>query len=77
VPGMPNRWSGGRASAAWIPLRCERVVEVTCENISGLRFRHPARFLRWRPDKDPADCRIDQLEQPVPAEFGSIFGPHS
>jgi len=77
VPGMPNRWSGGRASAAWIPLRCERVVEVTCENISGLRFRHPARFLRWRPDKDPADCRIDQLDQPVPAEFGSIFGPHS
>ena len=54
VPGAPNRWSGGRASARWIPLRPERVVEVTCENVSNGRFRHPARFLRWRPDREPA-----------------------
>lgn len=74
VPSMPNRWSGGRAAAAWVPLRPERVVEVTCENVSGWRFRHPARFVRWRPDKDPADCSVDQLATPPPEEFEQVFG---
>ncbi len=74
VPGAPNRWSSGRSSAAWIPLRPERVVEVTCENVSGWRFRHPARFLRWRPDKEPSDCSLDQLATPVPSEFDELFG---
>jgi len=74
VPNAPSRWSGGRQSAPWVPLRCERVVEVTCENVTGWRFRHPARFLRWRPDKDPADCTVDQLEQPPPDEFALVFG---
>jgi ATP-dependent DNA ligase len=74
VPGMPNRWSGGRDSADWIPLRCERVVEVTCENVSGGRFRHPARFVRWRPDKSPEDCLIDQLQEAPPHELLEIFG---
>ena len=73
VPGAPNRWSGGRASASWIPLRPERVVEVTCENVSNGRFRHPARFVRWRPDKDPADCSMAQLDSPVPEEFSELF----
>lgn len=74
VPGMPNRWSAGRSSADWIPLRCERVVEVTCENISGGRFRHPARFVRWRPDKAPEDCLLDQLDEAPPHELVEIFG---
>jgi ATP-dependent DNA ligase len=71
---MPNRWSGGRASADWVPLRCERVVEVTCENISGGRFRHPARFVRWRADKVPEECLLDQLEEAPPHEMTAIFG---
>lgn len=74
VPAMPNRWSGGKNAATWVPLRPELVVEVTCENVSGWRFRHPARFVRWRPDKDPADCSMDQLATPVPEEFDEIFG---
>jgi ATP-dependent DNA ligase len=74
VPGAPNRWSGGRASAQWIPLRPERVVEVTCENVSNGRFRHPARFLRWRPDREPGSCSLHQLDTPVPAEFEELFG---
>jgi ATP-dependent DNA ligase len=74
MPGSPNRWSGGRRSANWIPLRPERVVEVTCENVSSHRFRHPARFVRWRPDKDPSTCSIDQLETLTPPEFESLFG---
>lgn len=74
LPGSPNRWSGGRPSANWIPLRPERVVEVTCENVSNHRFRHPARFVRWRPDKDPSGCSIDQLDTLAPCEFESLFG---
>lgn len=73
LPGSPNRWSGGRGSAEWIPLKPERVVEVTCENVSNHRFRHPARFVRWRPDKDPSACLIDQLDTVTPVEFESLF----
>ena len=74
VPGAPNRWSGGRNSAPWVPLRPELVVEVTCENVSNGRFRHPARFVRWRPDRSPQDCTIAQLDSPVPDEFAELFG---
>lgn len=75
LPGSPNRWSDGRRSANWIPLRPERVVEVTCENVSSHRFRQPARFVRWRPDKDPSACSIDQLDTLTPPEFESLFRP--
>ena len=75
MPGAPSRWSGGRSSA-WVPLRCELVVEVTYENLTGARFRHPARFVRWRPDKEPSECRYAQLEHPPPVEYTEIFdGP--
>lgn len=76
MPGAPSRWSGGKASAEWVPLRCELVVEVTYENLTVGRFRHPARFVRWRPDKDPAQCDYSQLEHPPPIEYTEIFdGP--
>lgn len=74
LPSPPNRWSGGRRSADWVPLRPERVVEVTCENVGNHRFRHPARFVRWRPDKDPLQCSIDQLDTVTPPEFDLLFG---
>ena len=73
MPGAPNRWSGGKASAEWVPLRCELVVEVTYENLTSGRFRHPARFVRWRPDKEPRECDYDQLEHPPPVEYTQIF----
>ena len=72
MPGAPSRWSGG-ASSQWVPLRCELVAEVTYENSTSGRFRHPARFVRWRPDKAPADCTYDQVDQPPPLEFTEIF----
>lgn len=72
LPGGVSRWSSGRDSD-WIPLRCEQVAEVTFENVTAGRFRHPARFVRWRPDKAPADCGYDQIDQPPPIEFGEIF----
>ena len=75
MPGAPSRWSGGR-SAEWVALRCELVVEVTYENLTRMRFRHPARFVRWRPDKEPGDCRYSQLDHPPPVEYTEIFDPH-
>jgi len=73
MPGAPSRWSGGRATAEWVPLRCELVVEVTYENLTSGRFRHPARFVRWRPDKEPWQCDYAQLEHPPPVEYTQIF----
>jgi len=60
APGGPSRWSTER-SAAWEPLRPELVVEVGYDHVSAERFRHGTRFLRWRPDKAPRQCRMSQL----------------
>ena len=42
-------------------------------SVEGGRFRHTARFLRWRPDRDPASCTYDQLDVAVPAELHELF----
>jgi ATP-dependent DNA ligase len=73
VPGMQSRWSAGK-DLSWEPLRIERVCEVKYDHLQGDRFRHAAVFLRWRPDKPPADCRYDQLEVVAPAELALLFG---
>jgi ATP-dependent DNA ligase len=62
APGGPSRWSTER-SAEWKPLKPELVVEVRYDHFSGGRFRHGTSFLRWRPDKAPRQCTIDQVEQ--------------
>jgi ATP-dependent DNA ligase len=63
APGGPSRWSNER-SAEWTPLRPELVVEVCYDHFSGGRFRHGTTLLRWRPDKAPAQCTMDQIKQP-------------
>jgi ATP-dependent DNA ligase len=60
APGGPSRWSTER-SAEWEPLKPKLVVEVQYDHVSGGRFRHGTRFLRWRPDKLPVQCTFDQL----------------
>jgi ATP-dependent DNA ligase len=60
APGAPSRWSTER-SAEWEPLAPELVVEVAYDHVTGDRFRHGTRFLRWRPDKTPRQCTMDQL----------------
>jgi len=62
APGGPSRWSTDR-SADWEPLRPELVAEVRYDHVTGDRFRHGTKFLRWRPDKAPAQCLMDQLRQ--------------
>jgi ATP-dependent DNA ligase len=59
-PGGPSRWATER-SAEWIPLRSELVAEVAYDHVSGGRFRHGTRLVRFRPDKSPKQCRMDQL----------------
>lgn len=59
-PGGPSRWSTDR-SAAWQPVRPELVVEVAFDHVSDGRFRHGVRLLRFRPDKAPEQCRMDQI----------------
>lgn len=72
MPGSPSRWSGGKESE-WVPLRCELVAEVTYENVTSGRFRHPARFVRWRVDKRPLECTYEQIDVPPPVEFREVF----
>ena len=62
APGGPSRWNTER-SGAWEPLRLEYVVEVRYDHVTGNRFRHGTSLVRWRPDKAPTQCRMDQLRQ--------------
>ncbi|HEU0035922.1 MAG TPA: ATP-dependent DNA ligase [Kofleriaceae bacterium] len=61
LPGAAGRWDPEEMVADWIPLRPERVVEVTYDHLDAQRFRHPARFVRWRPDREPRSCTFEQL----------------
>ena len=61
-PGGVSRWSRGRGSSEWVPLKGDLVVEVIYDQVTGGRFRHGTTFLRWRPDKRPDQCTRDQLE---------------
>ena len=62
APGGPSRWASER-STEWQPLRPELVAEVRYDHVTGRRFRHGTRLLRWRPDKAPLQCTFDQMEE--------------
>ncbi len=62
APGGPSRWSTERSSQ-WVPLRPKLVVEVCYDHFSGERFRHGTKLMRWRPDKAPRQCGMDQVKQ--------------
>lgn len=73
APGGPSRWSGER-STEWVPLRPELVVEVRYDHVTGDRFRHGTKLLRWRPDKDPGQCTLAQLRaETAPARLVSAL----
>jgi ATP-dependent DNA ligase len=63
-PGGPSRWSTDR-SADWQPLAPKLVAEVSYDHFSGDRFRHGTSFVRWRPDKAPRQCTMEQVKPPV------------
>jgi ATP-dependent DNA ligase len=60
APGGPSRWSTER-SGVWEPLRPELVVEVRFDHVTGHRFRHGTKLVRWRPDKSPFQCDYQQM----------------
>ncbi|WP_246691172.1 MULTISPECIES: ATP-dependent DNA ligase [unclassified Mesorhizobium] len=73
APGGPSRWSTER-SGQWEPVRPELVAEVRFDHVTGDRFRHGTKFLRWRPDKDPRQCTFEQiLGQSVRAGTSASF----
>ena len=61
APGGPSRWST-RRTEEWKPLDPVLVVEVGFDRVTGERIRHGARFVRWRPDKKPRSCTMEQLD---------------
>lgn len=66
APGAPSRWSTER-SAQWKPLLPEIVVEVSFDHVTDLHFRHGTKLIRFRPDKSPRQCTMEQLAQPSAA----------
>ena len=70
--GMNSRWNADK-DLSFTPLRPERVVEVRYDHMEGVRFRHTAQFVRWRPDRTPQSCTYEQLEEPVSYDLGAIL----
>src|SRR6266704_694468 len=66
-----SRWNAGK-DLSFVPLRPDRVVEVRYDHMEGVRFRHVAQFVRWRPDRTPASCTFAQRDQPVSFDLGDI-----
>ncbi|HEX6803318.1 MAG TPA: ATP-dependent DNA ligase [Terriglobales bacterium] len=62
APGGPSRWST-RRSGEWESVEPKLVVEVQFDHFTGGRFRHGTKFLRWRPEKEPRDCTLKQVER--------------
>ena len=71
-PGMVNRWNA-KKNMEFVPLRPEVVVEVAYDQLQGNRFRHTARFRRWRPDRKPRSCTYDQLDRPVAYDLADVL----
>ena len=70
--GAAGRWAPEEMEQDWTPVAPGLVCEVVYGEVDGHRFRHPARFRRWRPDRDPASCRLEQLDAPA-ADLGELL----
>ena len=73
APGAQSRWSSDK-DLSWTPIRAGVVVEVSYDQLEGDRFRHATRFHRWRPEKDPLQCTMGQLERPEGPGFQEVVG---
>ena len=72
---VPGEGWGRLTELGWEPLRPERVAEVRYDPVASPWFRSPARLVRWRDDKAPAECTADQLHTVAPAELRDLLGP--
>jgi ATP-dependent DNA ligase len=73
MPGALSRWNAQK-DLSWEPLRPELVAEVRYEHLAAGRFRHTARLVRFRPDREPVSCTYAQLAEVAPAELAALFG---
>jgi ATP-dependent DNA ligase len=67
-----SRFSANK-DVSFVPLRPERVVEVAFDQLEGMRFRHAVTFLRWRPDRDPESCTLDQVDRAVAYDLADVL----
>ena len=67
-----SRWAAGK-DLSFTPLRPERVVEIRYDHMEGSRLRHTGQFVRWRPDRDPASCTYEQLDEPVTYDLADVL----
>jgi ATP-dependent DNA ligase len=67
LAGAAGRWAPQEMERDWIPVAPALVCEVAYDQVDRGRFRHAARWRRWRPDRDPHSCTLDQLEVAGPA----------
>src|SRR6476469_7687422 len=77
--GERRRWNSA-ADKRWIPVRPEKVCEVAYDQmegntVHGKRFRHAVKFVRWRPDREPASCTFDQLDVPLNYDLYDVLEP--
>ena len=72
LPGTGSRWNAGK-DLSWVPVRIERVVEVTFGQLQNGRFRHGVQFQRWRPDRVTSSCTYDQLDVAAPVAFETLM----
>ena len=70
--GAARRWAPDEREQDWTPVAPELVCEVAHDQLDDYRLRHPARFRRWRPDRDPGSCRLTQLDAP-PVDLGELL----
>ncbi len=71
-PGQLNRWNAGK-DKSFVALRPDLVCEVRYDQLQQDRFRHNARFVRWRPDRAADSCGYDQLDVPAPYDLADVF----
>jgi ATP-dependent DNA ligase len=72
MPGGFSRWNVNK-DLSFVPVRVERVVEVTFGQLESGRFRHGVHFVRWRPDRNPESCRYEQLDVASPVRFEELL----
>jgi ATP-dependent DNA ligase len=75
LAGAAGRWSPDEMALDWVPLTPTRVCEVAYDQVDGSRLRHPARFRRWRPDREPRSCALGQLELEAPEPAAVLCPP--
>ena len=63
----------GAKDVSYVPVRPERVVEVAFDQLEGARFRHAVTFLRWRPDREPESCRLDQVDRAPAYDLAEVL----